>query len=50
MWNGIIYAYKNEKKNQKKIMLKKDNKVVSSMVERLVYTEAAESSNPSLPI
>jgi hypothetical protein len=24
-------------------------KVVSSMVERLVYTEAAESSNPSLP-
>lgn len=23
--------------------------VVSSMVERLVYTEAAESSNPSLP-
>ena len=26
------------------------NQVVSSRVERLVYTEAAESSNPSLPI
>ena len=28
---------------------KRKKEVVSSMVERLVYTEAAESSNPSLP-
>ena len=27
----------------------KKEKVVSSKVERLVYTEAVESSNPSLP-
>jgi hypothetical protein len=27
----------------------KPDQVVSSRVERLVYTEAAESSNPSLP-
>jgi hypothetical protein len=30
--------------------MNKKTQVVSSMVERLVYTEAVESSNPSLPI
>lgn len=43
-------SHVSDKLNYTKNERKKEKKVVSSRVERLVYTEAVESSNPSLPI